>query len=61
MAKQLDPKQTVDLRDVVISEIIQSEALVNLLERKGIITKQEVLEEIEKVQEALLKDKTGDQ
>ena len=61
MAKQLDPKQTVDLRDVVISEIIQSEALVNLLERKVIITKQEVLEEIEKVQEALLKDKTGDQ
>lgn len=34
-AKTLDPKQTVDLREVVISEIIQSEALVNLLERKG--------------------------
>jgi hypothetical protein len=61
MAKILHPRQTVDLRDVVISEIIQSEALVNLLERKVIITKQEVLEEIEKVQEALLKDKTGDQ
>ena len=40
MAKQLDPKQTVDLREVVISEIIQSGALVNLLERKGIITKE---------------------
>jgi hypothetical protein len=35
MAKKLDPKQTVDLKEVVISEIIQSEALVNLLERRG--------------------------
>ena len=25
MAKRLDPKQTVDLREVVISEIIQSD------------------------------------
>jgi len=55
MAKQLDPKQTVDLREVVISEIIQSEALVNLLERKGIITKEELLEEIKKVQASMLK------
>ena len=37
MAIKLDPKQTVDLKEVVISEIIQSEALVNLLKRKGII------------------------
>jgi len=55
MAKILDPKQTVDLREVVISEIIQSEALVNLLERKGIITKQELLEEIKKIQIDLVK------
>jgi hypothetical protein len=39
MAKKLDPKQTVDLREVVISEIIQSEGLVNLLERKGLLPK----------------------
>jgi hypothetical protein len=55
MAKELDPKQTVDLREVVISEIIQSEALVNLLERKGIITKEELLEEIKSVQASMLK------
>jgi len=55
MAKRLDPKQTVDLREVVISEIIQSEALVNLLERKGIITKEELLEEIKSVQASVLK------
>jgi hypothetical protein len=58
MAKQLDLKQTVDLREVVISEITQSEALVNLLERKEIIAKEELLEEIKKVQESMLKSET---
>jgi hypothetical protein len=58
MAKKLDPKQTVDLREVVISEIIQSKTLVNLLERKGVITKEELLEEIKKVQASVLKAKT---
>jgi len=58
MAEKLDPKQTVDLREVVISEIIQSETLVNLLERKGIIIKEELLEEIKKVQASVLKAKT---
>jgi len=43
------------LREVVISEIIQSEALVNLLERKGIITKEELLKEIKRVQASMLK------
>ena len=55
MAKKLDTKQTVDLREVVISEIIQSEALVNLLERKGLITKDELLEEIKRVQASVVK------
>lgn len=55
MAKKLEPKQPVDLREVIISEIIQSEALVNLLERKGIITKEEFREEIKKVQASIVK------
>jgi hypothetical protein len=58
MAEKLDPQQTVDLREVVISEIIQSKTLVNLLERKGVITKEELLEEIKKVQASVLKAKT---
>ena len=58
MAKKLDPKQTVSPREVVISEIIQSETLVNLLERKGIITREELLKEIKKVQVSVLKAKT---
>ncbi len=49
MAEKLDPKQTVDLRELLISEVIQLEALTNLLDRKGIISKEELLEEIKRV------------
>jgi hypothetical protein len=49
MAKQLDPEQMVDLKELVLSEVIQMEALVNILESKGILTKEDVLEAIEEI------------
>jgi hypothetical protein len=49
MAEKLDPKQIVDFKDLLISEVIHTEALTNLLDRKGIISKEEVLEEIKRV------------
>ena len=49
MAKKLDAKETVDIRELVLSEVIQLEALINILESKGVITKQELLEEIKRV------------
>ena len=55
MAKELDKKQSVDVREVFISEIIQAEALVNLLDRKGIISKGELLEEIKNVQAPMVR------
>ena len=58
MAKKLDPKELVTFREALVSEIIASEALVNLLERKGIITKQELMEEINKVQASIPKAET---
>ena len=58
MAQQLDPKELVTFREALVSEIIASEALVNLLERKGIITKEELMEEIMRVQESVPKAKT---
>jgi hypothetical protein len=58
MAKKLDANELVTFRSALLSEIIASEALVNLLERKGIITKQELLEEIMTVQESMLKAET---
>jgi hypothetical protein len=50
MAKKLSTKEVVSFKELLMSELIQSEALVNLLETKGIITKQELLEEIKAVQ-----------
>jgi len=45
----------VSFKELLISEMIQSEALVNLLERNGIITKKELLEEIRTAKSELLR------
>jgi hypothetical protein len=55
MAEKLDQKKTVDLEELLMSEIIQSEALINLLDKKGIISKQELLEEMKRVQTSMMK------
>jgi hypothetical protein len=55
MATKLDPKELVTFRDAILSGIIQYEALINLLDRKGIIDKEELLEEIKLVHAAMLK------
>ena len=51
MAKKLDPKKTVTFEELLMSNMFEQEALINILERKGIITKQEVLEEIKSLKE----------
>jgi len=53
MAEKRDPKELVTFQELLMSNTIEQEALVNLLERKGIITKAELLEEIKR-----LRDKT---
>jgi len=53
LANQLDPKKLVCFKELLMSEVIQSEAPINLLDRKGIITRLELLEEMEKVQASL--------
>ncbi len=42
-----------ELQSLMISESIQLEAIVNLLEKKGLITKQELEEEIGRMQHSL--------
>jgi len=54
MAEKLDQKQIVDFRELLMSEVIQSEALINLLDSKNIISKQELLEEIKRVQASMI-------
>ncbi len=46
MAEKLDPKEVVSFGELLMSIVIEQETLVNLLERKGVITKAELLEEI---------------
>jgi len=55
MAEKLASKETVDLKTLLMSEVIQMEALANLLDRKGIISKHELLEEMKRVQATLSK------
>jgi len=58
MAEILDPKEIVDFKELLMSEVIQSEALINLLDKKGLISKQELLEEMKRVQAKMIKPKT---
>jgi len=58
MATKLDLNQTVDFKELLMSDVIQSEALINLLDRKGIVSKKELLEEMKRVQATMIKSKT---
>lgn len=51
MAETLDPKETVSFEELLISNVIEQEALVNLLEAKGVIRKAELLEEIKRLRD----------
>jgi len=44
MAVSLDPKQTISFEELLMSQVIQQEALTRLLVEKGIFTKDEFLE-----------------
>lgn len=44
MAIALDPKQIVSLEELLMSQVVQQEALTRLLVEKGIFSKEELLE-----------------
>ncbi len=50
MVKVLSGRQAVPLEDVVLAQALQLEALINVLERRGVVWKAEVLEEIKRLQ-----------
>jgi hypothetical protein len=41
MATVLDPKQLVSLEELLMSQVVQQEALTRLLAEKGVFTKEE--------------------
>lgn len=55
MAEKLDPREVVSFKELLMSEVIQSEAIINLLDKKGIISKQELLDEMKRVQAGMKK------
>jgi hypothetical protein len=50
MGKMLDRRQTVPLADAVLAQAFQLEALMNVLEKRGVVSKAEVLDEIKALQ-----------
>jgi len=50
MAKVVSGRQTVPLEEVVLAQALQLEALLNVLERQGVIKKAEALAEIKALQ-----------
>jgi hypothetical protein len=46
MAEKLEPKETVSLEELLMSNVYTQEALINLLEKKGIITRSEFLQDV---------------
>jgi hypothetical protein len=55
MAEKLDPQELVSFREMLLNEVITSEAIINLLDRKGIISKQELMKEMKRVQASMTK------
>ncbi len=53
MTESITTEDLEELQSLMISESIQLEAIVNLLEKKGILTKQELEEEIQQIQGSL--------
>ncbi len=51
MAEKLDPNELVTLDELALSNMWETSALVELLERKGVLTKQEVLDMIQELRQ----------
>ncbi len=49
MADKLDPKETVTFEELLMGNTLTQEALINILDRKGLINKQELIEEIKRL------------
>jgi hypothetical protein len=55
MSEKLDKEETLSVEELAISNMYVQEALVNLLTKKGILTKEEILDEIRLIKEKSLK------
>ena len=51
MAQPLDPKELVTIEDLAVSTMWEVAALVELLERKGLLTRQEIYDTIHELRQ----------
>jgi len=56
MAIGLDPKQVVPFEELLMSQVVQQEALTRLLVEKGIFTKEEFLEMVRLVDQEMKRE-----
>jgi len=59
MATPIDPKQLVSLEELLMSQVIQQEALTRLLVEKGIFSKEEFLEVTNTVDQEMRRERNG--
>lgn len=59
MATTLNPKQIVSFEELLMSQVIQQEALTRLLVENGIFTKEELLEMVGVVDREMKKKQKG--
>jgi hypothetical protein len=55
MLKKQVLKITIDFKELLMSEFVQSEALINQLDKKSLVSKQELLKEMKRVQVSMMK------
>ena len=57
MTIPLDPKQIVSFEELLMSQVVQQEALTRLLIEKGIFTKEELLEMVRVVNQEMKRER----
>ncbi len=51
MANHLDPRELVTIEELALSNMWETSALVELLERRGVLTRQDVLDMIQELRQ----------
>lgn len=55
MSSKIDEEQVASLEELVVSHSYEMLALITVLERKGILTRQEIVEVIKEIQDGIEK------
>ena len=59
MAEKLDPKEIVTLEELAISSMWEMAVLVEVLEKKGLLTKQDILDAIRELRQVKMLKASG--